>query len=115
MKRCGNCGHELNVRSFRALDNTCPHCGELRYSKTSRVRVMKLRLILYGLTACIGLEVFLDVPKNLSIPLLLCPTSILIWFCYHPLKEHDPQDRENADDNPIHGRQHSEFGPGHDQ
>ncbi len=75
---------------------------------------MKLRLILYGLAACVGLDVFLDVPQIVSIPLLLCPLSVLIWFYYHPFKERDPQDQENADGNPTRGRQRCEIGPGRD-
>lgn len=100
MKRCGNCGHELKVRSFRVLDNTCPHCGELRYSKTTRTRAMKLRLILYGLVGCVALDVFLDVPKIVSIPLLLCPLSVVIWLYYRPFKERDPRDKQDTTGNP---------------
>jgi len=100
MKRCGNCGHELKVRSFRALDNTCPHCGELRYSETTQAGAIKLRFILYGLAACVALEVFLDVPKIVSIPLLLCPLSVWIWFYHRPFKECDPQDQEDTAGNP---------------
>jgi predicted RNA-binding Zn-ribbon protein involved in translation (DUF1610 family) len=114
MKRCGNCGHELKVRSFRALDNTCPHCGEVRFSKTTRARAIKLRLILYGLVACVALEVFLDVPKIVSIPFLLCPLSVLIWFYYDPFKERDRQDQEHADGNPTPDGQRCEVGSGRD-
>jgi len=99
MKRCGNCGHELKVRSFRALDNTCPHCGELRYSKTTQARAMKLRLILYGLAGCVALDVFSNVPKILSIPLLLCPLSVVIWYYYRPFKERNPKYGEDSTGN----------------
>ncbi len=100
MTQCGNCGHELEMRSFRALDNTCPHCGELRYSKTTRTRAMKLRLFLYGLAGCVALDVFLGVPKIVSIPFLLCPLIAVIWRYYRPFKEHDPKDERGAINNP---------------
>lgn len=86
-KRCGNCGGELKMRSFRALDDTCPHCGGLRHSTKTIATATRVRFSLVGLGICLVLEFFLGVPQYVSIPLLFCPFAVWVWFYYRPFAE----------------------------
>jgi len=100
MKRCGNCGHELKMRPFRLLDDTCPHCGQFRHSKMIQIGAMKAWLILLGLAGCVILEFFLKVPLMVSIPLVLLPLSVVILLHYRPFPETQPKDESKVEKDP---------------
>ena len=89
MKRCGNCGHELKMRAFRPLSDTCPHCGQHRFSKPFQTNLMRVRFLLYGGVGCTMLSHFWHVPFWLSFPLLLGPLAFWLWRYYRLFPEED--------------------------
>jgi uncharacterized protein (DUF983 family) len=89
MKRCGNCGHELPMRSFRLLDDTCPHCGEFRHSKASQSAAAKIQWMLYVLSGCVAMNVLLGVSLLLSTLLIGLPFCLLIWIFYNPVADQE--------------------------
>ena len=80
MKRCGNCGHELKMRSSRVLDSRCPHCGEIRYSKTFIATVMRLRLLYFGAAVCLACScrILVSVPNEAAVAVTV------ILYATHP-------------------------------
>ncbi len=98
MKRCGNCGHELKMRSFRPLLNDCPYCGQHRFSKAHQTNAMRATYLLYGGAGCVALKFFWHVPYWLSVPLLLGPLAFWLWRYYRLFPEEDGIDETPEED-----------------
>ena len=83
-KRCGNCGHELRMRPFRLLDDTCPNCGNRRHSVSTQRRARKIQILFIVTTLCVFLEHFFQVPMVVWLPVIWLPIAIYVWMFYSP-------------------------------
>ena len=83
-KRCGHCGHELRMRPFRLLDDTCPNCGNFRHSVSTVRRATKIRILLYVAVLCVFLEYYFQVPMVIWLPAIWFPIAIFVWKFYSP-------------------------------